>query len=124
MTETTGPETLHIYAQPSHHDDAFIVGTSAALKGLKVQIERLLAAADGGSTTSTYHPFQVSDGEGYRLHLVALPSQEEAGKLATNLWDRLDLPYASEPQTPSPTPLRPYDLVAPIKAKPSPKQTT
>jgi hypothetical protein len=66
---------LHVYAQTTWHDDAFVVGNRQGLEALRAAID---AALSGGAGQA--QPF-VNDGEGFDAH-VLLASEEDMAKLA------------------------------------------
>lgn len=75
--------TLHIYGQTAWHDDAFIVGTPAALRALAAMITAM-ADYDGVVAEGVYF---VNDGEGFSLR-VACVNEFTAQRLA--------VPYTGE----------------------------
>lgn len=68
-------ETLHIYAQSSWHDEAWIAGNREGLTRLRDAIDKALLDGKGNSD----HVF-TTDGEGYRVIAMKL-TDEELGKL-------------------------------------------
>jgi hypothetical protein len=76
--------SLHVYAQESWHEEAYIVGDRNALMRLRNQIDRVLAPGLG----TEKEPFFTFDGEGFDLHVVNLEGEEG--------WNRLAMPYTSE----------------------------
>jgi len=75
-------DNLHIYAQGDWHGEAFIVGSSVALKKLRAAIDSALN--DGGGATSSF----VNDGEGFDIVVVRVDNAAEFAKLA--------VPYVNE----------------------------
>lgn len=69
---------LHIYAQAMWHDQAFIVGSKAALEALGKAIAR---AIESGKSSAQSH---TADGEGY----VVMVAVHEANDLAEPYTDR------------------------------------
>mgnify|MGYP001567222731 FL=1 len=80
------PSLLHIYAQGSWHEEAYIVGNREALETLAQNIEAALR--DGRSKRGSY----ASDGEGYNVVVVLLDKPWRGPE-----WDTLRLPYTDEP---------------------------
>jgi hypothetical protein len=64
--------TLQLYTQGQNHDEAFVVGDRAGLLALRAAIDAALAAGRGGCDAF------VSDGEGYRVHVLCLPPNRMA----------------------------------------------
>ncbi len=80
---------LHLYAQPSQHTDAWVVGTLDALQALRDAIDAALVTGQA-SSMSAY----ANDGEGYVL--VVLPrTKEELDALTTPYTE--DFAHPSEP---------------------------
>jgi hypothetical protein len=79
--------TLHIYSQGAWHEDAYIVGTTAALVQLRGQIDAVLRGGHGAACKAT---FFVNDGEGFScemrleteeaLHHYAVPYTDEVAR--------------------------------------------
>lgn len=67
--------TLHIYAQGSFHERAYIVGTPEALEALRGAID--LALSKGKGTSASF----VNDGEGFDTVVIQV-DPETAKKLA------------------------------------------
>lgn len=67
---------LHVYAQHSHHGEAYIAGNRRALIDLRHTIDEALALGDGEMRTF------ANDGEGYELQVVMV-TEAQAAKLAT-----------------------------------------
>jgi len=76
----TIPNTLHVYAQGSFHESAYIAGTPEALKALRDAIDLALAKGRGICTSF------VNDGEGFDAVVVRVDS-ETAFKLAVPYGD-------------------------------------
>jgi hypothetical protein len=74
---------LHIYAQSSYHEHAFIVGDTESLEMLRDAIESALNYDGIGMATS-----YASDGEGFELEVY-----REDGHA---FWDKSRLPYTDE----------------------------
>lgn len=74
-------ETLHIYAQEIWHDDAYIAGTTEALKLLRDAIDAAIATGTGRAECF------VCDGEGYRIEVVATTDEQI---------DKMAVPYTDE----------------------------
>ena len=66
MSDKLGSDVLHVYAQAEPHDDAFISGGRPALMRLRDAIGVALEKDIGQCDAFT------ADGEGYRLHIVAM----------------------------------------------------
>jgi hypothetical protein len=77
------PRTLHIYPQPSWHEEAWVVGNRAALEALRDTISRALESNKPEGATMF-----ANDGEGYQVLIVPV---DESGM------DSLKLPYHDEP---------------------------
>lgn len=77
-------DALHIYAQEYWHDEAYIVGTQAALGALRNAIDAALETGRGKAELF------VSDGEGYTVHVMA-ESDETMGKLCAPYTDEFAL---------------------------------
>lgn len=71
-------DNLHIYAQETNHDRAYIIGTREALVGL---LEALQRALEQGIYADSYC---TADGEGYKVVII----QTENSKI-----EELKLPY-------------------------------
>lgn len=84
--------TLHIYAQFTNHDFAFILGDKGGLTRLRNALDSALLDWDKGGNGRDECGTFASDGEGYRI-LVGVLSEEEAGKLATPYTDT-DAPHS------------------------------
>lgn len=80
--------TLHIYAQFTNHDYAFILGDRAGLIALRNAIHGALINDSGRDQCQIF----ASDGEGYQV-LIGVLSSDEAGKLATPYTDP-DAPHS------------------------------
>lgn len=80
---------LHIYAQPSNHDEAYIVGNRAALIALRDAIETAITSMPDAGTNSVADVKDcfTSDGEGYHLIIICESNNET--------WEKLQLPYTS-----------------------------
>ncbi|RPF49532.1 hypothetical protein EDD75_0348 [Thermodesulfitimonas autotrophica] len=76
---------LHIYAQTSHHDDAFIVGNRQGLLALRRAIDAALES--GQSKDSVF----VSDGEGFDVYVIL-----QEGDLQSPGWIAAAVPYTAE----------------------------
>ena len=70
---------LHLYAQETYHQEAFIVGTRPGLEALKRAIDKAFMEGQGEAEVS------VSDGEGYTV--VILLKEDGA------FWDKAAVPY-------------------------------
>lgn len=89
-------ENLHIYGQQAWHDNIAIIGTPKMLTGLTDLISSALIdryflngeEKELGVAESTHKDLSLftSDGEGYRLSVVALPENDKR-------WDKLAMPY-------------------------------
>lgn len=89
-------EALHLYAQPSWHEEAWICGEREALQRLHEALGRALS-----SGTPQQMPAMSGDGEGYTLHIV-IADAEQMQTIAT--------PYTDEVASDSRT-AGPWDLV-------------
>ena len=72
---------LHLYAQETYHQEAFIVGTRPGLEALKRAIDKALMEGQGDEEVF------VSDGEGYSVVVLLKEEEEEA------FWDKVAVPY-------------------------------
>lgn len=69
---------VHLYGQPSWHDDAHIIGNRAGLEALRDAIDAALRS--GAEEAEVY----ATDGEGYGIKVV---------ELSDTLMDEMPLPY-------------------------------
>jgi len=81
MKQQKPTKTLHIFAQQSWHEEAFLIGTKEALTAVRDAIN--MALRDGESSASAF----AADGEGYDI-IVRVVDESVMNKLA--------LPYTSE----------------------------
>lgn len=78
-----GEATLHVYAQYTWHDNAYLAGTPSALRLVRDAIAVALGDARVGTVTAF-----VNDGEGYDFKVIAA-SEEEMHALAVPYTDEL-----------------------------------
>jgi len=91
---------LHIYAQEWEHQKAYIVGSEDALNSLRDAIHTALR-----EHTSESRVIFAADGEGYRVHFIALEDGQQ--------WNRLALPYTDETARDTrENTIKPWELVA------------
>ncbi|AEC53145.1 hypothetical protein SCRM01_199 [Synechococcus phage S-CRM01] len=74
-------DTLHIYSQYAHHDNAYIAGDKGALIRLRDLIDLAIASDVEGMN------FFTNDGEGFTTYVYCLP---------TETMDKLSTPYTAE----------------------------
>lgn len=102
---------LHLYAQFTWHDEAYICGTRDALTALRDSIDKALA--NGSDELFTF----VNDGEGYSVHTVVATDEqmrslrnpytdEMAAACGRGTWpeDLLPPPAAAQDAEQEPTP--------------------
>lgn len=68
--------TLHIYASPCPHGDAFIVGDYEGLARLKDTIEYILQQRDDSARHLRSFDAFTNDGEGFTCRVALLPDGE------------------------------------------------
>lgn len=90
--------TLNVYGQRYPHATAYIVGDAEALRALRDAIDTALADKHGCAHTFT------SDGEGYDVIVLHLPS-DEAEKLITPYTDDNECDWRDDENV-----LRPWDI--------------
>lgn len=73
-------QTLHVYGPRLYHDDAFLVGSRAALEAVKSAIEEALV--HGGATRI----MTVNDDEGFHFGVIATDDTAQLDGLATPYW--------------------------------------
>ena len=71
---------IHVYAQPYHHADAFIVADAEGLKAISAACEQAL------KTVTSAVEAMVEDGEGYFVFVTNLEERDPK-------WEQLPLPY-------------------------------
>lgn len=76
---------LHLYAQPAEHDDAWIVGNSAALTALAQAIQDAFSSGEGAAEVF------VADGEGFTLRV-----RLDDAPMSSPTWVRRAVPYTDE----------------------------
>jgi hypothetical protein len=64
--------TLHLYAQQTHHDEAYISGSLESLFALRKAVDEAII------NTASKSSFFASDGEGYDLHIVCMSDDDAA----------------------------------------------
>lgn len=75
-------QTLHVYGPRLYHDDAFLVGSRAALEQAKAAIEEALES--GGATRILF----ANDGEGFHFGVICVDDE--------NSLDSLAVPYTQD----------------------------
>jgi hypothetical protein len=73
---------LHVYGQPAHHDELYLVGDHAGLIHLRDALVRALRDGVGTGVAMS------ADGEGYDLIVIRCDRQAD--------WERLRLPYTAD----------------------------
>lgn len=82
--ELKGSNILHIYAQDSWHQEAYIVGNKEGLLELKKAIDQALKLKQGIANVSP------TDGEGYEAYVLLVGDDEE------DKFHQLKLPYTGK----------------------------
>lgn len=79
-----GLNFLHIYAQHTHHKEAFIVGNKEGLLELRAAIDEALINGQGKGD------FFPSDEEGYDTYVSLIADEDE------DLFNSLEMPYTEQ----------------------------
>lgn len=80
---------IHIFAQESWHEDAFIVANREGLEALRDALNKALK--DGDKAVVELKDLMVGDGEGFDLAIL-----RDDSPFASEFWNRLAVPYSDE----------------------------